>query len=455
MRRWMPILLALAITCGFVWGAKQTSTSGIEPGSIDALGHAVRISEPGLRDAAIGAGLLLLGSWLAGRLVLLIGLPRITGYLLFGALVGPDILAIVTDAQLSRLTLVNDMAIALIALVAGGEIRVRALIKSALAVTLTATFQTLFTVFGVGALIYFGMGALGLGELTDPSQRLAVALLIGVVSAANSPATVIAIIAETHARGPVSRLSLSTAVAMDLVIVALFSVAISFATSAFGAESAGKSGSVALKILMEVLVGAGVGVLMAWVVGALRENLAVFAVLACFAISLLSESIEFDPLIVALIAGLVMENVFPKRTGHTFETLEELSMPVYCVFFAVAGARIDFGIVAAIWPAAVALVVVRALMLSGATVGAMRLAKQTKDAQNWLWSAFLSQAGVLLALAAIIQKTLADHEVGDSVYSLILAGIAINQLAGPIAFKIGLDRVGETGKGSGDDEDEH
>src|SRR5690606_29237590 len=78
---------------------------------------------PGLVETGASLGVLLLGAWLAGRIFASFGLPRITGYIALGVIVGPDILNIVTLEQSPYLRLVNDLAIVVIALTAGGEIK--------------------------------------------------------------------------------------------------------------------------------------------------------------------------------------------------------------------------------------------------------------------------------------------------------------------------------------------
>ncbi|NIR58980.1 MAG: hypothetical protein GWO02_05390, partial [Gammaproteobacteria bacterium] len=52
-------------------------------------------------------------------------LPRVTGYIVVGIIVGPEVARLVTDADVERLKVLDDLAISLIALSAGGELRLR------------------------------------------------------------------------------------------------------------------------------------------------------------------------------------------------------------------------------------------------------------------------------------------------------------------------------------------
>ncbi|MHC4833126.1 MAG: hypothetical protein ACYTFH_04375, partial [Planctomycetota bacterium] len=138
MSRHLPLLLVLAALLGLAAAAGMLSVparSG-EPG---VLGEAITSPPRGLRDLVLGLGVLVLGAWIFGELLSVIRLPRICGYLLFGVLVGPDAATwrpewfpnVLGGEQLAYVKLVDGLAIAVIAFVAGGEIRLGELRKIA------------------------------------------------------------------------------------------------------------------------------------------------------------------------------------------------------------------------------------------------------------------------------------------------------------------------------------
>jgi Kef-type K+ transport system membrane component KefB len=466
VRRPFLLTLALVVVIGVVAATLRFASAPGE-GATDAFGLALETAPSGVQGAAGATGLLLLGSWLFGLLVARISLPKISGYLVFGAIVGPSALAIVTSEQLGQLRLINDLAISLIALTAGGEIRLRLVKKSLKIISLVTLIQVALIFSSVTALVYFGFELLGLEAIGDNRARLAIAALVGTIASASSPAAAIAVISEMRAHGRMAQLSLSAAVSKDMLVVAMFAIVIALAAPSLRAVSADapdaspaaaqvetdaagdettQAGAAELTatIVRELggsaLVGALIGAGLAWMVRALRANLPVFVVLACFGISVLSEAAHLDALIVALVAGLMMENLFKSRTGEIFDTLEELSLPVYCMFFAVAGAKIDLAVLASLWPAALAIVVLRGGMIWGGTLAGARLAGEGGPVATWLWTAFVSQAGVSLALASLVATSFEEVDAVAQVYSLLLAAIAIHELVGPVLMKIGLAR---------------
>ena len=120
-------------------------------------------STQGFRQDLLPAGLVvmtlgftLLASHIFGRLLSTLGLPLITGYLLAGILLGPEGLALVSLEVKDSLLTINQIALGLIALTAGGELAIGRLRPSLKSITWVSSLQTT-VVFSVtaGSLIAF------------------------------------------------------------------------------------------------------------------------------------------------------------------------------------------------------------------------------------------------------------------------------------------------------------
>ncbi len=468
----------------------RSSVAGdAEAPSVDALGSPIQILPDGLRDAGASLGLLLLGSWLAGRIAQAFQLPKISGYLLFGIIVGPDVFSLVESDHLPYLRLVNDLALSIIALTAGGEIRLAFVRQAAKAISTIVLAQMLLVLVSVTLVAAFALGPLGLTNAESFSEKLAIALLIGTIASASSPAVVVAIITELRARGPLTQLLLATVVSKDLILVVLFAIvlAISSATLKNGAnesppepapvapadssgfaqgaavtpgasesanaseasETNGHAQSLPIKLTIEIggslLAGVLLGIGLAWYVHVVHAHLAIFIVLASFGIALISEALGLEAIIVALVAGMLMRNIWEEGTAPLFHTIEDLSLPVYCVFFAVAGAKLDLDALADLWIATALFVGVRAAATVGGVWGGARLAGADPVIRKWLWTGFLPQAGVSLVLASIIQDQFSGRPIGDVVFNVSIAMIATHELLGPVLLKIAIGRAGEAG----------
>ena len=64
--------------------------------------------------------------------------------------------------------------------------------------------------------------------------------------------------------------------------------------------------------------------------------------------------------------------------------------------------------------------------------------------RRWGWTGLVAQAGVVLGLAVTIER--AFPRFGPPFRALAIATVALNQLVGPILFKLALDATGESSR---------
>jgi len=95
-----------------------------------------------------------------------------------------------------------------------------------------------------------------------------------------------------------------------------------------------------------------------------------------------------------------------------------------------------------VWGVALAFFVVRAIASIIAMRLANRVAHEPPSIKRWSWAPLVSQAGLTLALAASLTREF--PALGQSLRSLVIATVAMNEIIGPILFKFALDRSGET-----------
>jgi len=359
--------------------------------------------------------------------------PAVSAYLVFGVVVGPGILELVTAEELDYLKLVNDLAISLIALTAGGEIELDFIRKSLKKIVIILSVQMSMVAIGCAV---FAMGLLrwmGVEGLDDPTMLIAASAILGTIAVTNSPAVLLAVLAETHAKGVLAQTALAATVCKDLVLIVLFAIVMTIAGGILTQNGGHAEGEQTLAMFLLIHLGGSLvgglvlGAFFALYTVRIGAAMPLFLVFACLGIAIIGNSLHLDPLILALVAGMVMGNLKRIRSDHFFDTVEELSLPVYCVFFAVAGARLDLVMLQSIAVWAVLFVLVRLVLVwAGATLGA-KLCGLEKPARTWLWTALVPQAGVTLALATLVQTTLGDRPFADAIFGLLMGLVAANQ----------------------------
>ncbi len=174
----------------------------------------------------IGAlGFLLLAGTLTSELCEIVALPHLTGYILAGVVAGPHVLHLFDHDTVASLSVVNTLALSLIALAGGAELRLADLKSGVRSLSIAMLVQSV-VVLALSALgfvllarfIPFTQGY-GLGGV------VAIALLWGVLAVSRSPSATLAILSQTRAQGPVARFTLAFVMASDVVVLVLLAVA--------------------------------------------------------------------------------------------------------------------------------------------------------------------------------------------------------------------------------------
>lgn len=400
-------------------------------------------------------GFIVLAAWLAGVLGERVRLPKISGYLLLGLVVGPSVIGLLPKSQIDEhMVFINDLAVCLIALVAGAEIELRFLRGKAWRTIVLIGTHVLGVVVLSILVIGFASPWIPFMRGISRSEVWIVASLLGVVMIASSPAVIVAMICDFKAHGPLAQTTLVVAVLKDLILVVLFAIVLAVGKAVIGGGSAFSLGfacAIAIELLGSVILGGVFGVVMAWYATHVRSHLSIFVVGWCLLIALVGEQhftiaghrAHLESLLMALSAGLLMRNVWGKGNGAFFHTLEHMSLPVYCLFFALAGAGIDIGLFVGLWFVALGLVALRSAGTWLSLHLGFHLTGERGDWTNLVWLGLLSQAGVSLVLAGLIRTNFADQRWSLGAFNALISAVFINQLIGPVGFRYGLMHSGE------------
>lgn len=395
-------------------------------------------------SATLFLGFLLLASYLAGRAARVVSLPQITGYLIIGILVGPHVLGILPQETVEEFRFVNGVALALIALSAGGELRMGSLRKRIRSIGTITVLQIVFMFSLVAFSVFLARGHIAFLEGEPPRVAFAVALLFGLVSVANSPATTIAVITEEKARGILTDTVLGITVLKDVIILILIALLIPLAVAIVD-PSGGFSLRAVQEILLEILGSLVAGMVLGWLVtqylGRVREYRILFILGVAFLAFYLGDWLHLESILIAMVAGFYVQN-FSRQGRRLLHALEANSLPVYALFFAVAGADLNITVLKNAWVIATAIILTRAGALWISTYLGARIVGDPPAIRHHAWMGFMAQAGVTLGIANIVRERFPIW--GLQVATVIIATIAVNQLVGPPAFRWILIRAGES-----------
>lgn len=400
-------------------------------------------------------GFILLAAYMTAQILKIAGLPLISGYIFVGILAGPHISGFLTHDMVVRLRLLDDLALSFIALTAGGTLQIQFLRKRGKAILINIFLQTLFAFTLVFLSFFFMSNRLNLmPDLTEP-QIMVMACLLGVIAVARSPSSAIAIINECRAAGVFTTTVLGVTVAIDVLIIVFFTLAMTVSEIILGAGT-GVDFRMITVLTLAVTGSLGLGIVLgkgiSLYISKVGHDLSLF--LLFFAFSVFKASIWFnqfmeahfaislhlEPLLICISAGFTVQNF--SRYGYIFmEGMERFALPIFVIFFSLAGASLNLDALRMTWPLAAFLFIIRTMGIFGSTWFAGILNRDPPQHRRIAWMAYITQAGVAIGLAQLAQRRF--PELGDYLTTLVLAVITINQVVGPITFKIALKRAGE------------
>ncbi len=389
-------------------------------------------------------GILLLTADTFGALAHDLKVPRLLGYLVAGLALGPSVTGIVPAGVLGDLGMMKQLAVGLIGVLAGAELRIADLRQRGRVIALILILQTVFVLTAVVAATLLSAQWIPFLDGLAFSPAFFVTLLFAVMLTVNSPMVTLALLTETGARGPLAKTTLGVVLVADVVVILLFTGSFSLARASLGGAAAGAPeimGQLLWEVLKAVLAGIAVGGIMSLYLHFVKRELVVFAVVVVFAAAGAADALHFELLLSLVIAGFLVENVAPVRAEPLVYTLHQAAVPVFVIFFAMTGAELRIQEFSGFWPVVLGLVAVRmvALYASGRLGG--RWVQAEEPVRRYVWTGLVPQAGVALGLATIVADRLPT--VGVAMQTLTVGVIALNQTIGPVLFRRGLERARE------------
>jgi len=375
-------------------------------------------------------GLLILIGVAGGHLAHRSGVvPRITGFIATGFLLGPSILGLLTPAMLDKSQVFVDLALGLILFQLGRLLNLplafRA--KGLMAASLLESVLSFGLVFAV-------LTALGIAPLPA-----ALAAAIGISS---SPAVVLMVVKELDASGPLTDRTLMLVALNNILSFLAYTLLLPFLHYA---ESAGWE-----TVVLQPVYKLATSILLAWFLAKVLLSLArmvgnseglQFALLIGVIVGGigLAKALEASELLTMLAIGGFARDLDKKKAlldvdfGHGGQIF-------FVILFVVAGANLHVhDLMTAGW-AAVGFVVARFV---GKALGVMVLVRtgMTREKAGLASLTLLPMAGMAIGLT---QSTAQMYpHFATTITAIVLGAIAILETLGPIATEFALKRSGE------------
>lgn len=377
--------------------------------------------------------IMLLAALLAGKVVKQMKLPNVTGYLVIGLLIGPNCFGILSEDLLSSMSIVTEFALGCIAFSIGAEFKISFLKKIGKAPIVIGVME------GMGAVLVVDTILLVLGYDTT------FALAMGAIASATAAASTLMIVKQYKSKGPVTSTLLPVVALDDAVALMAFGISMAVA-NVIGSHGDAPIGKLLVDPCIEIIgglaFGALLGIIMVYAVKYYtgrgnRLAITIMMIMLCVGVS---DMVGFSSLLACMMLSMVFVNLSRYRE-KIYEPLERITPPIYMMFFIISGASLDVTIITSVGVVGVVYVVGRITgKVLGASLGA-KLSKAPKVVSKYLGFTLVPQEGVAIGLATSAAQSLPEY--GKRIQTIVLCGVVVYELIGPIITKTALKKAGE------------
>ena len=376
-------------------------------------------------------GIVLVGALVAEKIISYLKIPAITSYILLGILLGPYALNVTGGGLIASSELLSNIVLGFIAFHIGKNFSVehfKMIGKAVLSVSITVTVATLICVT-VG--IYY-----------VAHQPFHIALLFGAISTATAPATTMMVIRQYKARGMFTDVLLGTVAIDDAWGIMIFSVSLAIAQVLQVGQFSewiimAVTIKAAAKIFLSVILGSIMAIIASRISGYLkrREDVLTFILGAILINTGVALYFHMSPLLSNMFFGAMLVNI-EKTSFKFFESVNSVDWPLYVMFYVLAGANLDIGLLGSLGLIGSVYIISRIIgRIGGAYAGAV-IAGTEQSIRRYMGLALMAQAGVAIGLAMMAKASL--PHTGGAILNTIIATTVVYEIFGPIAARYAL-----------------
>ncbi len=384
-------------------------------------------------------GIVLLTSVLMERGTALIKSPAVLAYLIAGAILGPTALNLITVENIKSFDFINTICLSLIGFNVGSELIIPEVKKMGKSIIIIVLTETLFTWLIV---------TIGLSLIL---KSIPMGIIYGSLAAATAPAGTVDVIRQYKAKGKLTSTLFAVIGIDDILTLIIFSLSIPFARIMLLHGDLTILNSLS-HALYEIALAIGIGLFSGYILIKItrfihdRSLFLLFALGVLFLHCGLAEMLKISPILLNMSAGIFLANKSSIITKKFTSTFTEWSPPVYLLFFALIGSRMDIGIIVKYLPIILVYILSRTMgKFSGSYIGCS-IGKAEPKITKYLGFTLLSQAGVAIGLALGAVKLLEEAHLYDNasqVINVMTSTTFLIMLIGPTLVKYGLRKAGE------------
>lgn len=378
-------------------------------------------------EALLVLSIILFAGFIMTRLTNTLNLPKVSGYILAGILIGPCCLNFIPQHMIDAMGFVSDLALAFIAFGVGKFFKKEVLMKTGKKIIVITISEALTAGVLVTVILKFVF-----------HLDWDFALILGAIATATAPASTMMTINQYKAKGEFVNTLLQIVALDDVVCLLAFSVVAAIANGrASGALSANDILIPILLNLLAIFLGFFCGYFLSRLLIPARskDNRLILAIAMLLGLSGICAAANISPLLSCMVFGAAYINL--TRDKKLFRQINNFTPPVMSIFFIVSGMNLDVTALSTVGAIGVAYFIIRIVGKYLGTYFSCLVMGTSKEIRKYMGLALIPQAGVAIGLAFLGQRLL-PPETGNLMLTIILSSSVLYEMVGPVSAKASL-----------------
>ncbi|MER2063274.1 MAG: cation:proton antiporter, partial [Alkalibacterium sp.] len=255
------------------------------------------------------------------------------------------------------------------------------------------------------------------------------------------------VVKEKKAQGEMTQTLLGLVAFDNLLTILTFGIMVAFVQSLGNEAASGIMlvGMVFLDVLLALVIGVISGLFVSYFIrnNTGNDKLLIILIAALLLNSGVATVFGLSPILTNLTAGVAISNLTSKKMLIA-SVLDRIELPVYVLFLTLAGAHLDIAILGQVGIIGLSYIAGRLLGKYFGILIFSSFTDMTKKVRNNLGLGLLPHAGVAIGLASIAERSL--PEVSGAITGVVLTGVVVFEIIGPLMLGNALDTVGESGQ---------
>ena len=400
-------------------------------------------------NEVLSIGILIFAGYLFGELADKIKLPKISGYILAGILLNPDLSGIMSSQFVEQTEPLLTISLSIITFSIGGSLSISKLKEVGRKVLTLTVLEALFAFFAVFVFM-FGVLYFFSSQFDSLFVILALSLVLASLAAPTDPSATIAVIHEYKSKGEVSSVMLEIAAFDDIIGIILYSLVTAFAVFFMGGEEieiGAQMVDLGINIGGAILVGGVIGGLFVLILKFISNQSEGTLIVLTIGLILLSYGISeyfgFESLLSTIALGMVIANFSPVHE-KVFQLIDRYTDElIFVIFFTLSGMNLQIASITGSYVMIVVYIIARMIGKYMGIYAGSHLMHSSPKIKKYTAGGLIPQGGVVIGLALLLAKDPAFKELSSTIMGVVIGAALIHELIGPVLSKYSLKKAGE------------